>query len=137
MHEAASGAAHLWVGRRICRRVALGVSAQRELTRRIDGHSDFCYSDSGLRVPGFPMRQVLFNIPFTDIPIYGYGLMLFLAYVFCTWLAGRLATRQGIDRRILSDMAIWLFVTGIIGARLTHVFIEQWDKYKEDPRRIL
>ena len=71
------------------------------------------------------MRQVLFTIPFTNIPIYGYGVMLFLAYVFCSWLAGRLAKREGIDRRILADMAIWLFVSGIIGGRLGYVFVEK------------
>src|SRR5438552_3619986 len=29
------------------------------------------------------MRQVLFTIPFTNIPIYGYGMMLFLACASC------------------------------------------------------
>ena len=82
------------------------------------------------------MRQVLFYIPFTEIPIYGYGMMLFLAYIACSWLAGRLAKREGIDRRLLSDMAIWLFVTGIIGGRLGHVFVENPDMLK-NPVRML
>jgi len=43
------------------------------------------------------MRQVLFYIPVLDIPVHCYGMMLFLAYVFCSWLAGRLATREGSD----------------------------------------
>jgi prolipoprotein diacylglyceryltransferase len=51
-------------------------------------------------------------------------MMLFVAYVLCSWLAGRLATREKIDRRVLTDLAIWLFVTGIIGARLAFVFVE-------------
>ena len=46
------------------------------------------------------MRQVLFTIPvpWGELPIYGYGFMLFLAFVGCTWLAARLAAREGIAR---------------------------------------
>jgi prolipoprotein diacylglyceryltransferase len=77
------------------------------------------------------MRQVLFYVPLhslwdglPDIPIYGYGTMLFLAFVFCTWLAVRLARREGIPREVLQDLAVWIFLSGIIGARA--VFIIQY-----------
>jgi prolipoprotein diacylglyceryltransferase len=62
-------------------------------------------------------------------------MMLFLAYVLCSWLAGRLATREGIDRKVFSDLAIVLFVTGIIGARVTFV-IQEWPNFAEDRWRI-
>lgn len=72
------------------------------------------------------MRQVLFYIPlqswfgvFTDIPIFGYGAMLFLAFVFCTLLAARLARREAIPGAVLQDLAIWIFLAGILGARIT------------------
>lgn len=74
------------------------------------------------------MRQVLFwlPIPFTDIrvPIYGFGLMLFLTFVTCTWLASRRAKKEGINPQYLQDLAIWIFVGGIIGARI--VFMIQY-----------
>jgi prolipoprotein diacylglyceryltransferase len=77
------------------------------------------------------MRQVFFHIPLhslwdalPDIPIYGYGTMLFLAFVFCTWLAVRLGRREGISRERIQDLAIWIFVGGVIGARA--VFIIQY-----------
>src|SRR5271165_3553840 len=80
------------------------------------------------------MRQVLLKIPLhslwnalPDIPIYGYGMMLFLAFVFCTALAVRLARREGIPKEILQDLAIWIFVSGIIGART--VFIIQYSNH--------
>ena len=44
------------------------------------------------------MRQVLFWIPGLDLPIYGYGTMLFLAFLFCIMLGGRLARREGIEQ---------------------------------------
>jgi phosphatidylglycerol:prolipoprotein diacylglycerol transferase len=70
------------------------------------------------------MQQVLYRlrIPgiFPDgIPLYGYGLMLFVAFLACITVAGRLAKRQGIAKEIVQDLAIWLFLGGLIGARTT------------------
>jgi phosphatidylglycerol:prolipoprotein diacylglycerol transferase len=76
------------------------------------------------------MQQVLFRIPIhtgwtpEGVPIYGYGLMLFVAFVACTWLAGRLARREGIATEHVQDLAIYLFVGGIIGSRV--VFMIQY-----------
>jgi phosphatidylglycerol:prolipoprotein diacylglycerol transferase len=66
------------------------------------------------------MRQVLFWIPtpWFDIPVYGFGMMLFVAFVVCTWLAGKRAAREGVEPRHVQDMAIWIFLGGIIGARI-------------------
>ena len=81
------------------------------------------------------MRQVLFYLPLKslsdnlpDIPIYGYGAMLFVAFIFCTWLAGRLAERQGIAKELVQDLAIWIFVAGILGARTTFM-IQYWHEF--------
>ncbi len=82
------------------------------------------------------MRQVLFDIPLDwlhvgwHIPIYGYGLMLFLAYLLCSALARRLCKWQGIDGTLMNDLAIWLFVAGILGGRIVFV-IQYWHTFKE------
>jgi len=72
------------------------------------------------------MQQVLFRIPLhqffdwlPDVPIFGYGAMLFVAFVACTWLAGRLCRREGIAPQVVQDLAIWVFLCGIVGARIT------------------
>ena len=77
------------------------------------------------------MHQVLFWIPFKffglaphGVPIYGFGTMLFLAFIVCIWLAGRLAMREGISKDRVADLALWVFVGGIIGARI--VFMIQY-----------
>jgi prolipoprotein diacylglyceryltransferase len=76
------------------------------------------------------MQQVLTRIPlkfgpFPDgIPIYGFGMMLFLAFIVCTWLAGRRAQREGIAKEHIQDLAIWLFIGGLLGARITYLLQE-------------
>jgi len=70
------------------------------------------------------MRQVLVWIPIktawfpNGIPIYGYGLMLFFAFVVCTWLAGRRAEKEGIAKERIQDLALWLFIGGLLGSRI-------------------
>lgn len=81
------------------------------------------------------MRQILFIIPLDAlnaalpaVPIYGYGLMLFFAFIATNWLAARMCKREGIDPKLILDMAIWLFVAGIIGARTVYV-IQYWHTF--------
>lgn len=77
------------------------------------------------------MQQVLFRIPFLDLPIYGYGTMLFVAFFFCTWLAGWLAKKEGIPTGNIQDMSIWIFVVGIAGARITYMiqYHRPWSEF--------
>lgn len=76
------------------------------------------------------MDQVLFRIPLRIFdwmpnwipdswPIYGFGVMLVCAFLICPWLATRRAEKEGIAKERVQDLAIWIFVCGIIGARIT------------------
>src|SRR5262245_19600191 len=84
------------------------------------------------------MQQVLFRLPIywfgeEVIPIYGYGFMLFLAFVLCTWLGCRLGARQGIPPPRMQLLAIWLFPGGIAGARVTFMIqynVPLWEFFK-------
>jgi prolipoprotein diacylglyceryltransferase len=69
------------------------------------------------------MCQVIFRIPtpWGGLPIYGFGLMLFLAFIVTTWLAGRRARSYGIDPDLIQDLALWIFIPGIIGARIVYM----------------
>ncbi len=83
-----------------------------------------------------PLRSVLPGLPswFPDsVPIYGYGMMLFLAFVVTSWYASRRARKEGINPQHLQDLALWLFVTGIAGARITYMIqyhVPIWDFFK-------
>jgi phosphatidylglycerol:prolipoprotein diacylglycerol transferase len=87
---------------------------------------------AGSRYLDETMYQVLFRIPLKTqwtpegVPIYGFGLMLFVAFVVCTWLAGRRAQQEGIAKERVQDLGIWIFVGGIVGARI--VFMIQYDR---------
>jgi phosphatidylglycerol:prolipoprotein diacylglycerol transferase len=67
------------------------------------------------------MLPVLWRIPYLGLPIHGYGVMLFIAFILCTWMAGRRGEKEGISRETIQDLAIWLFVGGLLGARLTYI----------------
>lgn len=73
------------------------------------------------------MQQIL-SPDWLPIPIYGYGTMLFLAFVGCTWLAIRLGRTQGIAPEVFKDLGVWLFVSGILGARITYI-IQYWHTF--------
>ena len=73
------------------------------------------------------MRQVLFEIPiFGGIKIFGYGLMLFIAFIGSMNLAAYLARRNKINPEIIYDLALVVFVGGLVGARLFYV-IQYWN----------
>lgn len=74
------------------------------------------------------MHQILFNIPVLKdwfppdgIPVYGFGAMLFITFVACTFWATRRGGAIGMPRERVQDMVIWIFVAGIIGARVLYM----------------
>ena len=66
------------------------------------------------------MRQVLFTIPiFGGVKVFGYGAMLVVAFITSTWLAYWRARRERLDPEVIGDMSFWVFLFGLIGARLS------------------
>ena len=83
------------------------------------------------------MQQILFHIPFTawaippdGVPVYGFGMMLFLAFAVVTGWAGWRLTKVGMPREKVQDLAIVLFLTGIIGARILYM-IQYYDDFPD------
>jgi phosphatidylglycerol---prolipoprotein diacylglyceryl transferase len=60
-------------------------------------------------------------MPMASLPIFGYGLMLLIGFLSGLLLAQRRAVREGIKAELLFDMAFWVLVSGIVGARLFYV----------------
>src|SRR5262249_32514251 len=81
-----------------------------------------CSWGVGLAVAGAALgggAHLLRRFEVDSIPVYGFGMMLFLAFLACTWLGGRRGEREGISRETIQDIAIWVFVGGLLGARTT------------------
>src|SRR3954466_10885098 len=90
----------------------------------------------GRRRLGFDaMMQVLFRLPFIDLPIYGYGVMMVIGFLAGIQLAKFLARRNGIDPEIFVNAGLIALITGVIGARLSHV-IENIHQYTDPNRSI-
>ena len=67
------------------------------------------------------MYQELFRIPWFDLPVYGYGVMLVVGFFGAVALAKFLARRSGIDPEIFVNASLIALVAGVVGARLSHV----------------
>jgi prolipoprotein diacylglyceryltransferase len=77
------------------------------------------------------MQQVLIKLG--PVPVYGFGMMLFLTFLACYWLVGRRAEKEGIPRERLHDLAVYLFIGGLIGARIAYMIqyrVPIWDFWR-------
>jgi phosphatidylglycerol:prolipoprotein diacylglycerol transferase len=64
------------------------------------------------------MRPILFVIPGWDLRIHSYGLMIFAACAAALAMAVWRARRERIDPNAVYELATWLFLGGVIGARV-------------------
>jgi phosphatidylglycerol:prolipoprotein diacylglycerol transferase len=68
--------------------------------------------------------------------IYSYGLMLAVAVIVASFLTAREAERRGIPRDVVYDLAFWVVLWGILGARVFYVFLNA-DHFSQFPVDIL
>lgn len=72
---------------------------------------------------------VLGSIPSPDngvidlgpVPLHAYGLLLAIGVLVAAWMAERRWRARGFDAKAFNEMAVWIVVGGVIGARLYHV----------------
>src|SRR5438270_12715806 len=81
------------------------------------------------------MLQDLFRIPGTHITIHGYGVMMVVGFLLALQLAKFLARRSKLDPEIFVNAGLIALVTGVIGARLSHV-LENFHQYTDPTRSI-
>lgn len=74
------------------------------------------------------MLREIFRVPFLDLPIYSFGLMLVLGCWLAMSLAKFLARRCGLNGELFINVGIIALVAGVAGARLSHV-LENWSQY--------
>src|SRR5947207_9980584 len=79
------------------------------------------------------MLPDLFRIPFTHITIHSYGVMMVIGFLLALQLAKFLARRSKLDPEIFVNIGLIALVTGVIGARLSHV-LENLPQYTSSSR---
>jgi phosphatidylglycerol:prolipoprotein diacylglycerol transferase len=65
------------------------------------------------------------------IHIYSYGLMLFISFVVGIWLVERRAKKFGVEPKIITDLALWILLSVVVGSRLFYVAFH-WNEFKDD-----
>jgi phosphatidylglycerol:prolipoprotein diacylglycerol transferase len=62
-------------------------------------------------------------------PIPAYFTFLLIGFAFATWLAARLAKKDGLDPNTFIDLGLFSVILGVLGARLLHVLVDGyfWD----------
>lgn len=61
------------------------------------------------------------------VPIRGYGMMMLIGIILSVALACYRAKRRGLAAEVIFSATLWMFIPGILGARLFHV-IEYWNE---------
>jgi phosphatidylglycerol:prolipoprotein diacylglycerol transferase len=67
------------------------------------------------------MRPILFELPGWEIKVHSYGVMIFVACMAALETAVWRARREKIDPNVVYELATWLFLGGVIGARGLYV----------------
>lgn len=74
------------------------------------------------------MHPVLFRIPGLDFPVRSFGVLVAAGFLIGAWLWGKLLSRYGDDPKRdaerASDVAMWILVGVLAGARLLYVVVE-------------
>ena len=74
------------------------------------------------------MHPELFTVPFIHRAIYSYGVLMVIGFLVAVQLAQFLARRARFNPEIFVNVGLIGLLTGIVGARLSHV-IENWPDY--------
>jgi len=73
------------------------------------------------------MIPTVFTIPWLNIPIRGYGLMLMIGFLAATWWAARRAARVKCDPDLIINMGFVALIAAVVGARVFYV-LHYWER---------
>ncbi|HEY3966436.1 MAG TPA: prolipoprotein diacylglyceryl transferase [Planctomycetaceae bacterium] len=93
----------------------VALTARREGWKAISGVSLFVWGIVAVAI--FKAAE----LPIKAIPVYGYGTMLFVGFVVSAMCASRRLRKEGVDGEIAWDAAMWIFICGILGARIFYI----------------
>jgi phosphatidylglycerol:prolipoprotein diacylglycerol transferase len=77
------------------------------------------------------MHPELFTVPFTELTIKTYGLMMVIGFMTAVWIIRILSRKITPDPQLITNAALYSLIAGVGGARLFYV-IHYWDKFQND-----
>lgn len=77
------------------------------------------------------MHPELFRIPFTDLTVKTYGLMMVIGFMTAVWVIRRLSRKITPDPQLITNAALYSLIAGVGGARLFYV-IHYWNQFQGD-----
>lgn len=80
------------------------------------------------------INPVIFHVG--NFELRWYSLAVLLAIVAAVVIAAYVGKKKGIATEEISSLALWVVISGIIGARLVHV-LDRWEYYAGNPLQIL
>lgn len=82
------------------------------------------------------MLPVLIQIG--PVKLHTYGVMVVLGFLIAVNLAQRHGRRMGYDEDLIGDLAFYMMIAGLVGARMLHIIV-YWNSggYAQDPLKIL
>lgn len=74
------------------------------------------------------MHPELFRIPFTDLTVKSYGMMVVVGFLAAMYIIRRLSRGMGHDAEHITTAALYSLISGVVGARAMYV-IHYWDQF--------
>ncbi len=78
------------------------------------------------------MYPELFNIPFTELTVKSYGLMMVIGFLGAVFLIRRLSRNITPDPQLITNAALYSLIAGVVGARLFYV-VHYPEMFRDDP----
>jgi phosphatidylglycerol:prolipoprotein diacylglycerol transferase len=78
------------------------------------------------------MYPELFKLPFTDLTIKSYGLMMVIGFLAAVFVIRRLSRDITPDPQFITNASLYTLIAGVVGARLFYV-VHYFDKFRGEP----
>jgi len=84
-----------------------------------------------LTIPEFDLLG--FTVP--AFTLHTYGVLLAIAFLAGLWVASRQARKAGLDSTRVTDMAVWVLIAGLLGAKVLLVLVD-WRYFSTSPAEL-
>jgi phosphatidylglycerol:prolipoprotein diacylglycerol transferase len=78
------------------------------------------------------MFPELFEVPFTDLTVKSYGLLMVIGFLLAVYVIRRLSRDITPDPQLITNAALYSLIAGVLGARLFYV-IHYIENFKDNP----